>query len=427
MTWVIIVFVILLVMNVPIAFTIGISASLYFIQEPSLFPAIAVQRMVAGTQAFPLLALPFFILAGHLLNASGVTRRLLDFADALIGHVIGGIAQVSILLSVFMAGLSGSSNADVAMQTRMLIPKMRERGYSDGFSTVTLAYGSLAVALIPPSIGLILFGFVGQVSIAALFLGGILPGIVMSAALMICIRILAKKHGYDMALNRVRRPVKDIGKTFVQSFWALMFPVLLVITIRFGVLTPTEAGSFGVFYTIIVGCFIYRELDLKGIITAVERAVVDTGVILLIISMAAVLGYALAFGRIPQSVAELMTGISDIPAVTITLIIIFLLMAGTVMEGSVSILLLTPLFLPIVTKAGMDPVHFGIIMSIVIQIGGVTPPVGVNMYTACAIAETPVSNFIKESIPFFIVMMLVILTVALIPGLSLWLPNLLLD
>jgi tripartite ATP-independent transporter DctM subunit len=422
----IITFIVLLLMNVPIAFTIGISAGLYFMLEPALIEAIAVQRMVAGTQAFPLLAVPFYILAGHLMNASGVTSRLIDFADAIIGHVIGGIAQISILLSLFMAGLSGSSNADVAMQTRMLMPSMRERGYHDGFSTVVLAYSSLAVALIPPSIGLILYGFVGQVSIANLFIAGIVPGLLMSAALMVCVHFISGARGYDANRPRVRRPVGDIFSTFRKSIWALLFPVLLVITIRFGVFTPTEAGAFAVVYTIIVGCFIHRELNWAGINEAVKKAVIDNGVILLIISMAAILGFVFSFERIPQNVAVAVTALASNPIALIILMITFLLLAGTIMEGSVVILLLTPIFLPIAKNAGMDPVQFGIVMSMVIQIGGVTPPVGINMYTACSISGTPVIDFLKESAPFLLAMLITVALVAVFPALSLWLPKVLL-
>lgn len=422
----VITFVALLLMNVPIAFTIGISAGLYFLLEPALIEAVAVQRMVAGTQAFPLLAVPFFILAGHLMNASGVTSRLLDFADAIIGHVIGGIAQVSILLSLFMAGLSGSSNADVAMQTRILMPSMRERGYHDGFSTVVLAFSSLAVALIPPSIGLILYGFVGQVSIAQLFIAGIIPGVMMSIAMMVCVHVISKERGYDASRPRERRPVGDIITAFRKSFWALLFPVLLVLTIRLGVFTPTEAGAFAVVYTIIVGVFIHRELDWAGINEAVNRAVIDNGVILLIISMAAILGFIFSFERIPQDVAAAVTEMSSNPTVLVVLMITFLLMAGTIMEGSVIILLLTPIFLPIARDAGMDPVHFGIVMSMVIQIGGVTPPVGINMYTACSISGTPVDAFLRESLPFLLTMLITVGIVTMFPEISLWLPGVLL-
>ena len=419
------IFLALLLLNMPIAFAIGIPASLYFIVEPSLMFPIAVQRMIAGTQSFPLLAVPFFILAGHLTNASGVTARLVDFADALMGHIAGGIAQVSVLLSVFIGGLSGSSNADVAMETRMLMPKMRERGYDDGFSVAVLAYSSLAVAIIPPSIGLILYGFVGQVSIAKLFIAGIIPGILMSIATMLCIHYLAKKRSYDAARPKTRRSLSEVFWTFIRCFWALLFPILLIVTIRFGIFTPTEVGAFAVFYVSAIGFLIHRELTPSKFKKALNAAVVDTGVIMFIIAMAAIVGYVLASERLPQTVA-LLADNSAMPAIVIyVLIILLLLIAGTVIEGSVIILLLTPVLIPIVQKIGMDAVQFGIVMAIVIQIGGVTPPVGVNMYTVCSIAEVPIVSFLRHSLIFFLAMMLVVAAVSLLPGLSLFLPSLL--
>jgi TRAP-type transport system large permease protein len=418
-------FVVLLVLNTPIAFTIGIAASLYFLQEPNLPFSVAVGRMVAGTQSFPLLAVPFFVLAGHLMNASGMTQRLLGFADAVTGHMVGGIAQVSVLLSMLMGGVSGSSNADIAMETRILLPKMRAKRYSDGFSTAVLAYGSLAVAIIPPSIGLILFGFVGQVSIGRLFIAGIVPGILMGLVTMITVFLIAKRRGYDADSLRRRPPLRVVGATFLQSFWALLFPILLVVTIRFGVFTPSEAGAFAVVYAIFVGAFVYRELTWRALREAFRAAVGDNAVILLIISMAAVLGYVFAYGRVPQSIAQLVLGVSTEPMLVLILVLLFLLLAGTVMEGSVNILLLTPIFLPIVRQLGVDPVHFGILMSIVIQIGGVTPPVGVNMYTVCSLANVRVEVFLRESWPFLVALLTLLALLVAFPQLVLFLPDLL--
>jgi TRAP-type transport system large permease protein len=418
-------FVVLLVLNTPIAFTIGIAASLYFLQEPNLPFSVAVGRMVAGTQSFPLLAVPFFVLAGHLMNASGMTQRLLGFADAVTGHMVGGIAQVSVLLSMLMGGVSGSSNADIAMETRILLPKMRAKRYSDGFSTAVLAYGSLAVAIIPPSIGLILFGFVGQVSIGRLFIAGIVPGILMGLVTMITVFLIAKRRGYDADSLRRRPPLRVVGATFLQSFWALLFPILLVVTIRFGVFTPSEAGAFAVVYAIFVGAFVYRELTWRALREAFRAAVGDNAVILLIISMAAVLGYVFAYGRVPQSIAQLVLGVSTEPMLVLILVLLFLLLAGTVMEGSVNILLLTPIFLPIVRQLGIDPVHFGILMSIVIQIGGVTPPVGVNMYTVCSLANVRVEVFLRESWPFLVALLTLLALLVAFPQLVLFLPDLL--
>ena len=420
-------FLFFMILDMPIAFAIGIASSAYFLLEPNLMLPIAVQRMIAGTQSFPLLAIPFFILAGHLTNASGVTSRLIDFADAVMGHVIGGIAQVSVLLSLFMGGLSGSSNADVAMETRMLLPKMRDRGYGDGFSTAVLAYSSLAVAIIPPSIGLILYGFVGQVSIERLFIAGIVPGVLISVMTGITIWLTARKRGYDAERSRQRRPFRDVVRTFVKSFWALLFPVLLVVTIRFGIFTPTEVGAFAVVYTIFVGTLVYGEMTIANFREAVEESVVDTGVIMLIISMAAILSYVLAYGRVPASLSTAILAIHSNDVVIYATVIGVLLLAGTIVEGSVLILLLTPILLPVIRSMGMDPVQFGIVMAVVIQIGGVTPPVGVNMYTVCSIANIPIQVFLKDSWIFFMTMILAVALLSVWPALSLFLPNLLLD
>ncbi len=420
-------FLIFMVLDMPIAFAIGIASSAYFLFEPNLMMPIAVQRMIAGTQSFPLLAIPFFILAGHLTNASGVTSRLIDFADAVMGHMIGGIAQVSVLLSLFMGGLSGSSNADVAMETRMLLPKMRDRGYGDGFSTAVLAYSSLAVAIIPPSIGLILYGFVGQVSIERLFIAGIVPGVLISVMTGITIWFTARRRGYDAERSGRRRPFRDVVRTFVKSFWALLFPVLLVVTIRFGIFTPTEVGAFAVVYTLFVGTLVYGEMTIASFREAVEESVVDTGVIMLIISMAAILSYVLAYGRVPASLSAAILAIHSNDVVIYAAVIGVLLLAGTIVEGSVLILLLTPILLPVIRGMGMDPVQFGIVMAVVIQIGGVTPPVGVNMYTVCSIANIPIQVFLKDSWIFFVAMILAVALLSVLPALSLFLPNLLLD
>jgi tripartite ATP-independent transporter DctM subunit len=258
-----------------------------------------------------------------------------------------------------------------------------------------------------------------------LFVAGIVPGILMGAVTMIAVHAIARRRGYDADRVREFPGFAVVWRTFLGSFWALLFPVLLVMTIRFGIFTPSEAGAFAVVYAILIGTLVYRELTFQKLRAAFRAAVGDNAVILLIISMAAVLGYVFAYGRLPQSVAQFVLGVSSEPAIVLALILLFLLLAGTIMEGSVNILLLTPIFLPIVRQLGMDPVHFGILMGIVIQIGGVTPPVGVNMYTVCSLANVPVEEFLKESWPFLAALLALLIVLAVFPPITLFLPRLL--
>jgi tripartite ATP-independent transporter DctM subunit len=397
---------------------------MYFLTQASVPLPVVVQRMISGTQSYPLLAVPFFILAGHIMNASGITARLMKLADALTGHLVGGLAHVSIVLSMLMGGVSGSSNADAAMQTRILLPEMRKRGYSDGFSAAVLACGSLSTAIIPPSIGLVLYGFVGQVSIGKLLMAGIIPGILMGLVMMFAAYLSAKKRGYDAEGSSKKKSFKELFIAVKESFWALLFPILLVVTIRLGIFTATEAAAFAVIYAFLVGKFIYRELNWFKLKESLKNCAEDNAVIMLIISMAAIISYVLGYEKVPVKLASFIIGISDNPFIIMGTIIAFLLVAGMLMEGTVNILLLTPIFLPIVTKAGFDPVHFGIIMAIMIQIGGITPPVGVNMYTVCSLGNIPIEDFVKESLPFALALLILIVILVAFPQISLFLPGL---
>ncbi|KUK14496.1 MAG: TRAP dicarboxylate transporter-DctM subunit, partial [bacterium 42_11] len=287
-------FIILLLLNVPIAFTLGISGIIYFITQTAIPVPIVAQRLAAGTQSFPLLAVPFFILAGHLMNASGITSRFIRLADALVGHLPGALAQVSCVLSMLMGGVSGSSNADAAMETRILLPEMRKRGYDDGFSASVIACSSLSTAIIPPSIGLILYGFVGQVSVGKLFMAGIIPGILMGITLMMVTHWKAVRKGYDLDRRTQRKSRREVYLAFKNSLWALLFPVFLIVTLRFGIFAPVEAAAFAVVYAIFVGKFIHRELTWEKFKETLIEAAEDNAVIMLIVSMAAIPMYALA-------------------------------------------------------------------------------------------------------------------------------------
>ncbi|MDF1511298.1 TRAP transporter large permease [Robertmurraya sp. DFI.2.37] len=420
-----VIFFILLFLNMPVAFAIGIACLSYFLFEPNLPISITVQRMVSGTQSFPLLAVPFFILAGNLMNSAGITSRLIRFSNALTGHIQGSLAHVSIVLSTIMGGISGSANADAAMQSRILGRKMIDRGYSGGYSVGVIAFSSLITATIPPSIGLILYGYVGEVSIGKLFLAGIIPGILMMVFLMVVAYTIAKKRGYDSIDRPKRATFKEVMSSLRESIWALLFPVILIVGIRFGIFTASEAGSFAVVYALIIGFFIHKELDWKKFKEAVNRSVVDNAMILLIISTSAILGYLITYNQLPRTAAEFIIGLTSSPTLILFLVLLFLLIMGMFIESTVIVLLLTPIFLPIITQIGVDPVHFGILMMTLVTMGGMTPPVGVTMYTVCSLTNVSVEEYVKESWPFMAGVILLVAILALFPQIVTFLPDLL--
>jgi tripartite ATP-independent transporter DctM subunit len=410
-------------LNVPLAFTIGISSLFFFFLNPNLSWTIPAQKMMASTQNFPLLAVPFFVLAGNLMNATGITKRLIKFSTVLTGHMRGGLAHVSCVLSTLMGGISGSACADAAMEARILGPAMDERGYSKGYSASVIAMTSLITATIPPGVGLILYGVTGEVSIGKLFIAGVIPGIIMMFFLMFTSGIIAKKRQYPV--ERLTRPkFKEVWDSFLESIWALIFPIILIVGIRFGLFTASEAGAFAVVYAFIIGKFVYRELTIKGFIEVLKTTISDNGVILFIIMTSGIFGYAIIYDKVPQGMALFITGLSTNRWVVLTVILTFVFICGMFMEATVNTLLLTPIFLPIMKSYGFDPVYFGILFMTIITMGGMTPPVGVTMYTTCSIMECPIEDYVKESWPFVLAILIEVAILAALPKAVLFLPNL---
>ncbi len=417
-----IVFLVLLIFGVPLAFTIGIAGVTFLLSEPDLPLTVGVQKMISSTQSFPLLAVPFFVCAGHLMNASGITTRLIRFSTVLTGHLVGGLAHVSIVLSALMGGISGSAVADVAMESRLLGPSMLEKGYSKGYTAAVIGLSGLITATIPPSIGLILYGFVGEVSIGKLLVAGVMPGLYMTAILMAAAYVTARHKGYGVA-----RPAPTAGEvfaSFIDCIWALLFPVILIVGIRFGIFTPSEAGAFAVVYAFVVGWYVYKELNWEKVREVLKHSVNDNGIIMLIIACSGIFGYATVYDGLPQTLAELITGITTNPTLLLFLVLVFLFFAGMFMEATVNTLLLTPIFLPIVKSVGIDPVHFGLLMMTIVTMGGMTPPVGVAMFTACSLLDCSTDEYIRESMPFIAAIVIQVVIMALFPETVLWLPNL---
>lgn len=422
MTVVAIGFVVLMVLGFPLGFAIGIASMLFFVMEPGLPLVIPVQRMVSGVQNFPLLAVPFFVVAGNLMNEAGITPRLLRFAGMITGRMRGGIAQVSVVLSALMGGISGSANADAAMEARILGPSMKDRGYDVGFSAAVISLSSLITATIPPSVGLIVYGFVGEVSIGRLFVAGIVPGILMTLVLMVVSAWVSRVKGYP-AERTERVSAAEFLSALADSVWALLFPLVLILGIRFGVFTASEGGAFAVVYAVVIGFWVYRDLTVEKLLEVLRNSVVDIGVIMLIVMTSFIFGYAISYARIPQEMAAWVSGLPIGRGATLAVILLFLFIAGMVMDQTVNTLLLTPIFLPIVRTLGFDPVHFGILMMTIVTMGGMTPPVGVNMYTVCSLLDCPVERFVPASIPFVLVILLLIAVMAVFPGVVMFLPR----
>jgi tripartite ATP-independent transporter DctM subunit len=415
---------ILMVIGMPVAFAIGSASFVYFLLPSTFMPdSTAVQRIVAASQSFPLLAVPLFILVGHLMNGSGITPRMMMLASTCAGWLRGGLAQISVLLSALMGGISGSAVADAAMQSRVLGGPMINEGYSKGFTAALLSVGGLITATIPPSLGLILYGFLGEVSIGRLFIAGIVPGVLLTIALMFTTAMIARNRDYKPV--NTRPPTwREVLVAIKASFWAILFPVWLLVGIRFGIFTPSEAGAFAVAYALVVGVLIYRELTWDGIVTALLNSVRDIGMIMFIILLSGAFGYVITFEQVPQSLAEVATGLFASKTALLFTIAVFLLLFGMLVEATVVVMLLTPILVPVIMAAGIDPVHFGLVMMTLVTFGGMTPPVGVSMFTVCGILQCSYKDYTAELVPFAIAVLSVVSIIILFPQIVLFLPDL---
>ena len=420
----IIIFFLLMCIRIPVAFAIAIGALSFFISDSGIPNHIFIQRLMSPTLSFPLLAVPFFIMTGVIMNFAGISKRIMNLADTMVGHFVGGFAQINILMSTMMGGMSASANADAAMQSKIVVPEMIKRNYTPGFSAAITACSAIIAVVIPPGIGLVLYGFISGTSIGKLFLAGIVPGIFLSVVLMLTVRFLSYKKNF-LPSREKKATGKELFAAFKESIFGLLIPILIVGGIRFGAFTPTEAGAIAVAYSLFVGFFIYKELTLTLIPIIINQTVMATSVILLIICAASSFGYYLTWERVPVLLVNFITELSSNKFVILLIINIFLIILGMFIEGTAALILLTPIFVPLTSSYGIDPVHFGIVFILNLTIAGATPPVGTLMFTTCSISNVKIEDYIKEGYPFIIATLMALLVITYFPFLSLFLPNIL--
>lgn len=415
---------ILFFLNIPVAFALMGSSLFYFVFLNNSMPMeMVIQQFVTSVESFPYLAVPFFIMVGSVMNRSGISGALMDFADVLVGHTKGGLAQVNVLLSALMGGISGSANADAAMQSKILVPEMVKKGFSKPFSAAITAASSAISPVIPPGTNLILYALIANVPVGDMFLAAYMPGILMAIALMITVHIIAVKRKYTPSRDRIAN-IGEILRQFLKSIWALFIPFGIIMGMRMGMFTPTEAGGIAVLFSVIVGFFVYKELKPKHIPLIFMDTVKGTGAVMAIIASAKVFGYYLTLEQIPQMITEFLVNMTDSPIVILMVINLLLLFIGMFLEGGAALVILAPLLVPAVVTFGINPLHFGMIFIVNIMIGGLTPPFGSMMFTVCSIVNVKLEDFFKEVWPFIIALLVVLLAVTYSEGIALFTFNL---
>jgi tripartite ATP-independent transporter DctM subunit len=406
-----------------IAFSMGITSLIVVAVDRGLgnIPyGIIAQRLVYGVNSFPLLAIPFFLLAGRLMNTAGITDRIFIFCNVLIGHVRGGLGHVNILASMIFAGMSGSAVSDAVGLGQIELKAMKDQGYDDEFSAAITAASSTIGPIIPPSIPMVLYGVLGNVSVGALFIGGIIPGVLMGLFMMVTVSIVAKRRNYPV---QQRAGFMDVVRATIAALFPLLCPVILIGGIWTGVFTPTEAAAVAVVYSMGLGLILYRELNLRSLLRVLREAMDDTSVILFIISAASLYGWLLARYQIPSGIAERILALTQDPMVILLLVNGFLLVVGCFMESLAAINILTPILLPLAMKVGIDPLHFGVVMVLNLMIGLLTPPVGMVLFAVQRVSGVPFDRLQRALLIYFIPLLLVLLLITLFPSLVMWLPS----
>ena len=412
-----------LVLTVPIGFSLGIASLAYIFATDQLTLGFVARNMVTGTDSFPIMAIPFFVFAGELMGGGGISKRLLDVANVFFGRIRGGLAIVTVVVCMFFAAISGSGPATVAAVGGMVVPTMLEKGYDKKFVLALIAAAGSIGVIIPPSIPMVVYSVTVNSSVSSLFRAGFIPGILIGLVLIVYSYVYARKAGYkgDTEPFSIGRALREVWR----GKWALLSPVIILGGIYGGIFTPTEAAAVSVIYSLIIGLFVHKELNFKQMLDVTKRSCETTATILVVIGCATGFSKVLTLGRIPTTVATLLTTMTDSKVLILLLINLLLLLVGCFMETVCAIMILAPILFPVVTALGVDPIHFGIIMVTNLAIGFITPPLGVNLFVASRVGETTLDVVIRGIVPFLVLMIATLMLITYVPAISMFLPNLL--
>jgi len=411
----------LLAIGMPVAFAFAATAVVYLVGLWNVPFIVLPQKMVTSIDSFPLMAVPFFVLVGLIMNTGGATDRIFRFARCLVGHIPGGLGHANVAANMIMAGMSGSAVADAAGLGQVIVKSMVDDGYDRPFIAALTAAGSTIGPIIPPSIAMVVYGSIVGVSVPRLLLGGLVPGILMGLAMMAYVWLIAKKRNYP---RQRRATLREIGASLWETTPALLTPVLLLGGMVTGIFTPTEAAAVAAAYAVLLTCWIQREMDLRSVVATFVESAVMVAIILLIIAAAGLVGWILNWQGVNEIIGTFIFEQVKSPALILLLINVFLLIVGCFIEANAALITLTPILYPIIVKAGIDPVHFGVMMVLNLMIGLITPPVGMSMYILCNITKVSTLQFSREIWPFIIALVLVLFLVTYVPTLVLFVPNL---
>lgn len=423
MTYPLLILAVCFIIGMPVAYAMVCSVIPYFISDPYISADVIIQRMIANTESTSSMAAPFFIIAGAIMNYSGISRRIYDFAGALVGHMVGGLGHVNIIVSAIMGGISGSGLGDAVYDCKVLLPQMDRHGYPRAYSGALTAATAVITPIIPPGVSLVVFAILCEVSVGKLLCSGYIPGLMLTAAMLTLNHFICKKKGYQ-AKGGKRASAKTVWTLFKEASWALVIPFVLVLGLRFGAFNATEGAALMAAYSLFVGKFVYKELKLEHIPKILLEAVEGIGPVLLILCSSNVLNYYMSWERIPHLMTEIIINLCKNKYVFLLLVNVLMLILGMFIDSFAAMIIVAPLFAPIAKSFGIDLIHFGLLMCLNITIGCITPPFGSYIFVVSSTARIKMESLYKELVPFIIVCLIVLFLVTMVPWFSTFVPNL---